>query len=587
MSLGASVARAAPVDEPLPSYLEALEKAGRLPVETATAERLREQVIEAEGLLARGDERAATAVLFGVVEAPRFAPLRATLTFANAEFLLGRALARGHAYQGATRYLQRVMARGVREPYFVPAYRTLVDMALQNGRFAETLAVLDAAAPGASLPTDSANERAYLAGRAHWGQWQTADAAFAMVGESSRLYPAALYFRALIAVERGDYAQAKNAFCKIADQKDQSKVTFNVDERFFRLKDMARVALGRIAHEQGKYDEAYYYYFSVPEESERLNAALFEASWSMSQQGQFAAARAFADQFDRLFPGSPLRPDVSLLRANLAVKTCNFDGARAEASALVARYQPVAALAAKVRQDESERERLLKRVLDGNDRHNQDIEGQLIEVLKLDDEFRELIGMLADLEGDLSEALTSVRTWRELGALTKKNNKQLPAPASVEAAAVLEDAKRLMDEAKRDRAFVKPLAQLILDATAAAYPTADAGPYEREAAQAKELAAQLADLRDDTLQTLRTMVVSALEEADDRLRGVLAKTKLVHIDAVVGKKKKLEIQIGALVEGRIPIELLQKMQAEGTIADDEIYWPFEGEQWADEYENYR
>lgn len=589
LALGVSVgdAMAAPADEPLASYLNALEKAGRLPGETATPERLRDQVVEAEGLLARGDARAATAVLFGVVEASRFAPLRSTVTFANAEFLLGRALARGHAYKGATRYLQRVMTRGPLEPYFVPAYRTMVDMALQNGRFAETLAVLDAVASQGTLPADSANERSYLAGRAQWGQWAAADAAFAMVSEQSRLYPAALYFRALIAVERGDYAQAKGAFCKIADQKDQNKVTFNVDERFFRLKDMARVALGRIAHEQGKYDEAYYYYFSVPEESERLNAALFEASWSMSQQGQFAAARAFADQFDRLFPGSPLRPDVSLLRANLAVKTCNFDGARTEATALVARYQPVAALAAKVRRDENERERLLKRVLQGDDRHNQDTEGQLIEVLKLDDDFRELIGMLADLELDLSEALTSVRTWRELGALTRKNNKQLPAPASAEAAAVLQDARGLMEEAKRDRAVVKPLAQLILDATALAYPVADAGPYEREAAQAKEAAAALAELRDDTLNALRSMVIAALDEADDRLRGVLAKTKLVHIDAVVGKKKKLEIQIGALVEGRIPIELLQKMQAEGTINDDEIYWPFEGEQWADEYENYR
>jgi len=573
--------------EPLPQYLEALEKAGRLPAETATIERLRELVVEAEGLLVRGDARAATSLLFGVVQAPRFAVFRDTVSFENAEFILGRALARGHAYQGATRYLVSVLARGSKGPYFVPAYRTMVDMALENGRFAETLVALDAAAPVELLPSDSRDERAYLYGRSMWGQWQAALAAFMQVGEHSRLYPAALYFRALVAVERGDYPEAKAAFCKIADQKDHNKVSFNVDQRFFRLKDMARVALGRIAHEQGKYDEAYYYYFAVPEESERLNAALFEASWSMSQQGQFAAARAFADQFDRLFPGSPLRPDVSLLRANLAVKTCNFDGARTEATALVARYEPVAKLAAFVRKDEAAREKLLHRVLQGNTQNSQDIDGQLIEILKLDDEFREMIGMLADLELDLSEALTSVKTWRELGTLAAKDRKQLPAAASLEAVKVLEEAKQLLQEARRDRGFAGSISKLILDASAAAYPVADAGPYEREATQSRALAERLAQLRDDTLLTLRGMVVAAIEEADDRLRGVLAQTRLVHIDAVVGKKKKLEIQIAALVQGRIPIELLQKMQAEGTIGDDEIYWPFEGEQWADEYENYR
>jgi tetratricopeptide (TPR) repeat protein len=573
--------------EPLSQYLEALQKAGRLPAESATVDRLRELVVEAEGLLVRGDARAATSLLFGVVQAPQFAVFRETLTFANAEFTLGRALARGHAYQGATRYLVSVLARGAKEPYFVPAYRTMVDMALENGRFAETLAAIDAAAPVESLPADSRDERAYLFGRAMWGQWQPALAAFSRVSEHSRLYPAALYFRALVAVERGDYPQAKAAFCKIADQKDQNKVSFNVDQRFFRLKDMARVALGRIAHEQGKYDEAYYYYFAVPEESERLNAALFEASWSMSQHGQFAAARAFADQFDKLFPGSPLRPDVSLLRANLAVKTCSFDVARTEATALVTRYKPVAKLAAFVRKDETAREKLLQRVLQGSNQNGHDIDGQLIEVLKLDDDFREMIGMLSDLELDLSEALTAVKTGRELGSLAAKDRKQLPAAASVEALKVLEDAKHLLQEARRDRGFAGPISKLILDASAVAYPVADAGPYEKEATQARELAERLAQLRDDTLLTLRGMVVAAIDEADDRLRTVLAQTRLVHIDAVVGKKKKLEIQIAALVQGRIPIELLQKMQAEGTISDDEIYWPFEGEQWADEYENYR
>jgi hypothetical protein len=61
----------------------------------------------------------------------------------------------------------------------------------------------------------------------------------------------------------------------------------------------------------------------------------------------------------------------------------------------------------------------------------------------------------------------------------------------------------------------------------------------------------------------------------------------VHIDAVVGRKKRLEIEIANLRAGRLDAALYAKLKAEGTLGDDEEYWPFEGEYWADEYENYR
>jgi hypothetical protein len=33
--------------------------------------------------------------------------------------------------------------------------------------------------------------------------------------------------------------------------------------------------------------------------------------------------------------------------------------------------------------------------------------------------------------------------------------------------------------------------------------------------------------------------------------------------------------------------MLGRLETEGLIGDDEEYWPYEGEYWADEYENYR
>ncbi len=135
---------------------------------------------------------------------------------------------------------------------------------------------------------------------------------------TSRLYAGAAYFRGLIAARLGHFDKARNAFCEILPGKNQGTsnavtdavsgmvsgetLAFTIDGRYFQLQDLARLALGRIAHERDRYDEAYYFYFSVPEDSDRLAEALFEAAWSMYQKGEVRAARAFVDSFDRSLP---------------------------------------------------------------------------------------------------------------------------------------------------------------------------------------------------------------------------------------------------------------------------------------------
>ena len=72
-----------------------------------------------------------------------------------------------------------------------------------------------------------------------------------------------------------------------------------------------------------------------------------------------------------------------------------------------------------------------------------------------------------------------------------------------------------------------------------------------------------------------------------RLRDLLRQARLTQIDAIIGKKKKLEIEVEHLRDGRYPAELFATLQLEGLMGDDEEYWPFEGEYWSDEYENYK
>ena len=78
-----------------------------------------------------------------------------------------------------------------------------------------------------------------------------------------------------------------------------------------------------------------------------------------------------------------------------------------------------------------------------------------------------------------------------------------------------------------------------------------------------------------------------LDHLYDDTRRVLDKAKLGKVDAVIGQKRKLDIEVQDLAAGRFPEELIGKMWNASMIGDDEEYWPFQGEYWSDEYEGFR
>ena len=113
------------------------------------------------------------------------------------------------------------------------------------------------------------------------------------------------------------------------------------------------------------------------------------------------------------------------------------------------------------------------------------------------------------------------------------------------------------------------------------------GPYAAEATKLQDLSQQARELRAHLVDATSAIAEAALIDLDRRLKSLLRQARLTHIDAIIGKKKRLEIEIANLAEGRYPTDMLGKLEVEGLIGDDEEYWPYEGEYWADEYENYK
>jgi len=571
--------------DPMGQYLADLEKSGVLAEDKqpASLDRIRETLVAAEDDLVTGNPQIATTRLFRIVESPRYASFQYAPEYQNAEFTLGRALVRAGAYASAERYLLRVLARGPKAPYFLPAYRGMVDIALETREQTALLAILDGL-KGVELPRDSAAEHAYLAGKVAYeaGDLTAAEARFGDVDRQSRFFAAALYFKGLAHARKGHFASARRALCEIVEQADKERFSFFIDGRYYAIKDLAYLALGRIAHEQGKYDDAYYFYFRVPEDSDRLPDALFEASWSMFQKGEYEAAGAFLDQFDRAFPKSPLAPDVLLLHAMIDLKSCAFDKTRSELEELVKVYKPIETEVAALIRDPGRRTALYKRLLSkeqiGSPRD------PVIELLKIDPRFYRFYTDIVALDREAGMIPGEVAVWDELTAKATGGSKGAEATEVVQ---LSHDVEALVPLAKGDPEMEDRVGDLLSAVRRAARPVSAQGPFAKEAQATQALGGEARRLRARLVAAASVLAERALVDLDARLRNMLGQARLTQIDAVIGKKKKLEIEITNLRDGRYPPDMFAKLQLEGLMGDDEEYWPFEGEYWSDEYENYK
>ncbi|MDQ3298097.1 MAG: hypothetical protein M3619_16030, partial [Myxococcota bacterium] len=275
------------------------------------------------------------------------------------------------------------------------------------------------------------------------------------------MYSSAVYLRGVIRARRGEYKASAEAMCEIAGTPDSDKLTFVVDDRYFTIKDLARLGLGRLAHEQGEYDDAYYHYFQIPDDSSYLPDALFEASWSMYQKRELATSRDLVKEFLREFPASPLWPEASLLAGYVELADCKFTDSQRWYDDLVARLQPIVETIDKVRKDRDQRDLLFAEALtryrevkhSGKPRATAAAKTPIDEVLallRLDPKFLRLHDAVTGMHELARTAPSVVRAWQSLGVQVGETrvaavstSKTFEQEQLADANAVLEDLRRL------------------------------------------------------------------------------------------------------------------------------------------------
>jgi len=635
----------APVDA-IGKYFNVLESMKLVDIESGNLESLRRELRAAEQLLHDGAFVDAATALFALVKSPRYGAFTEFVEYQNAEYDLAVALARAGAYGAALDAIDAVLRRGPAAPYWGPAHRRAVDIALETRDHAGVLARIEAIKTSDPIPPSAAGERAYLRGRIAYdqGKYQAAEGELVTISKKSRMYASAVYLRGVIRARRGEYKASAEAMCEVAGTPDSDKFTFVVDDRYFTVKDLARLGLGRLAHEQGEYDDAYYHYFQIPDDSSYLPDALFEASWSMYQKRELATSRDLVREFLREFPSSPLWPEASLLAGYVELADCKFDDSQQWYDELVARLQPIVDTIDKIRKDRDLRNLLFTEALTryrevkrtgavagkpaGTQAAKTPVE-DVLALLRLDPTFLRLNDAVSGMHELASTAPSIVRQWQNLAAQVAETRvgavsggATLEQEQLADANAVVTDLRRLeeqiraarlelargrrdgtlpADVATEESKRLDALAAKTSAARAAAVTAADraaaaaaekAAPtirplIEADIAQARRLDKAANRLAEELAAAGDQLAQAAIERLYLDTRKVLDRAKLGKIDAVIGQKRKLDIEVQDLAAGRFPEELIGRMWNASMIGDDEEFWPWQGEYWADEYEGWR
>ncbi len=580
------------------------------------------RVAEGEQLMAAGRIDEAISRLAEVVEHPQF-ELYAEYDEARAAvFRLGDALATAGIYDAARGYLKRVIdAKGAWDGGGIWARRAvarLVDIALVSQEYFKV--GQDLASVPANAPEEVRGEIAYMSGRAQEaaGNPGAALAAYATVSQRCRFWAQATYLSALIDVERNNPRDAENLLCKVADPK-RSATTMPVfaDEKFFAVRDLARLGLGRIAHEQGRNDDARYYYYLVPRDSDRLAEALYEAATTRYEKKDYDGARELLDELAGLQLHHRYEDEAWVLDAWVDLARCRFADADKKLVTFLARYEPVRDAARRIAQDDAAMQRLLAAVRSGSDAAGAEVGGASPEVVRtiaalvrLDPAYDRLARRRAVLEreasglvfalgavSDMQRTLATnggVRPSAELGSDDARKARE--ARAAIDGVqhqlADLEAAHAPPDQVTALHQQLGVLqAQLASAGAAGAAGAAGDVPaggdlpdlLRGDASKGADLQARIAAARKELGDDETLLAKDALHRLDLRLSRLLRRARLGRIESVLGRKRALEVEIEAIRLGYLPQDAVDSLDAARYLEDNEEYWPFEGDNWPDEF----
>ncbi|MBS2020383.1 MAG: hypothetical protein JST00_46430 [Deltaproteobacteria bacterium] len=607
------------------AYHDAMSKRKLGSAEAMRVEFVAERVAECELLVSTGRNDEAISKMTEIVEHPRFEQVSDLQEGRAALYLLGHALAQAGIHESARAYLKRsITSKGAWDqygPYARRAVRRLVEIALETRDYRGGLE--DLKVVPSTAPAEVRAEVSYVTGRAYEAQNdpETALQAYAAVPQTSRFWSQATYLSGLIHVERGRLREGENLFCKVADPKRQDRTTpVFADERFFATRDLARLALGRVAHEQLRHDDARYYYYLVPRDSDRLAEALYEAATTRYEKKDYEGARELLDELKGLKAHHRYEDEANVLDAYIDLALCRFPEADRKLVAFLKAYEPVRDAARKLGQSERGTRALLTAARTGSDAGGNDAAGASVTpdqlravaaLVRIDPLYGEIARKRAVLDreatglrmsmGQLGDMQRSLATTGGVRPFIEESGD--PQERAQDVRASLDGVRRQIDDLEASKAGadkIAPLRKELAELEARMGPLAKSAAGDTAGAQAgagadlpdlfradlafaASLQQKLDGVRTELGNAETALAKDALRRLDLRLSRLLRRARLGRIESVLGKKRALEVEIEAINAGYLPKDALDSLDAARYLRDNEEYWPFEGDDWPDEF----
>ncbi len=601
------------------AYQKALDSKKLAASAPLSIQRLRDDLPGIEEKIAIGRRDEAIGDLVYLIESPRFEPFASSEEGKAALFLLGDSLASAGATQPARGYLTRLLKGDPGDTSYRRAVHSLVDAGLASDRPEVFLKDLEVVPP--SAPDELSGDVNYLRGRAAELGKKSDDAlgAYAKVGEKSRFWAQATYLSGVLEVEKQHFKRGEQLFCKVADKKQTPKraALFGGSE-FFRVRDLARLGLGRVAHEQYRFDDARYYYYLVPNDSENITEALYETATTRYEAKDYDGARQALDDLKRLKVNHVYEDEAYILDSYVDLATCHFPAADKKLDAFIKRYEPVRDAARRIAKDGAAVKSLVDAVRGGADPASaglgvpDDTARGLGSLLRVDSGYGRAARRLSLLDHQLSglrrsmteldEVSSKLSAQKDTHAQSDAGLSASPADKVARIESQIRELKRLLREAERTgkkgadlELPIKELSGLEVQAKAARASLAEAAPapgtkgtdlpglIAGDRQQATELYQKSAALRLSAEKQQLDLAQDALLRLDMRLSRLLRRARLGRIETVLGKKRALEVEIEALSQGLLPQTIVDSLDAQRFLQDNEEFWPFEGEDWEDEY----
>jgi tetratricopeptide (TPR) repeat protein len=586
------------------------------------------RVAEAERLIGAGRLDEAIARMVGVVEHPQFDLFADSDEGRAAVYRLGDALASAGIFEPSRAYLRRLTeAKGAwdggpqgrsADVWARRAVRRLVDVGLETEEYAA--AARDLKSVPSTAPEEVRGEVAYVTGRADEaaGNADAALVAYGSITQRCRFWAQATYLSGLVEVEKGNLKEGENLLCKVADPKRSASTTpLFADEKFFAVRDLARLGLGRIAHEQFRSDDARYYYYLVPRDSSRLAEALYEAATTRYEKKDYEGARQLLDELTALGVRHRYEDEAWVLGAWVDLARCRFADADKAIMEFLARYEPVRDAARRIAQSDASTQRLLAAVHTGTDAAGAEIGGVSPEVvrtvatlLRVDPSYDRALHQRAVLEREVSGLVYAAGAIGDMQRALATNGGVRPAAEAVttdssEKARAVHDAiggaERQIADLEADRAPAGQIGSLrqelatlearVTHGSAAASTTPPGGSVgadlpellRADATKSADLQSRIATERDRLGHTETALARDALRRLDLRLSRLLRRAHLGRIETILGRKRALEVEVEAIRLGYLPQDAVDSLNAARYLEDNEEYWPFEGDDWPDEY----